>query len=104
MNSHPDEILAYHDTKPDFDDTFTGNQVLMVFLGGGAEGEKVTYFEDPNERYQAAKTYAEEHNTKVYTVDGDYGEIYYSKGFRFCNIINQGLYIVKVENLVVNNS
>jgi|APSaa5957512535_1039671.scaffolds.fasta_scaffold06662_7 hypothetical protein len=108
MESYPDEVLACSDSKSDWDDLWTSDQMLMMFLDDEnmSDGEKTTIIEDPNERYKAAKKYVEEHDAQVYTeVDGDDGEIYYSKGFRFVNRINQGLYtVVKVEGLEIDNS
>ena len=108
MKDYPDEILAYHESKKDWDDTWKKDEVLMMFLSDEnmSSGEKTIAIEDPDERYRKAKEFAEKNNAQVYTeVDGDDGYTYYSKGFRFCNRINQGLYtVVKVQGLKVDNS
>ncbi len=109
MKEYPDKVLAYSNEKEVFFDLFKPEEILMQFLGEGAESnddDKTTYIENHDKRYRAAFDYAEKYDAQVYTeVDGDDGEIYYSKGFKYCNRINLGLYtVVKVEGLKVNNS
>lgn len=103
MKSYPDSF-----TCDNMDCAFSSKQIIQIFLDdeGMADEFKTTIIEDPNKRYKAALECAKKHNAQVYTeVDLDSGEIGYSKGFRFCNRINQGLYtVVKVEGLEVDNS
>ena len=79
--TYPDEILAYCYTKPDFDDVFGADEILMCFHDDSKQaGKKMTIIEDPNKRYQAAVAYAKKYNVQIYTdVDGDDGEIYTPK-------------------------
>jgi len=108
QRTYPDEGLCYSDTKKEFEDFFKTGEILKTFedeeKGNPPEMERV--IEDPNKRYKAVVRYAKKHAAQIYTmVDGDDGEIYYSKGIRFCNRINQGLYIVaKIEGAKVDNS
>ena len=109
LKKYPDEVIASSETEKEFHDLFKEDEILMIFSGQGAKSDstKTIHVEDPDERYQSAKKYAEEHNAQVYTqVDGDDdGHIHYSKGFRLVNRIDQGLYtVVKVEGLEVDNS
>ena len=103
MKFYPDSF-----TDEEFDSYFKSGQVLMMFLDDEnmSDGNLTTIIEDPNERFKAANKYAIEHNAQVYTeIDLDSGECGYSKGFRFVNRINHGLYtVVKVEGLEVDNS
>jgi len=83
------------------DDGRLGEVLLYVVDDPNQEDElengicMVKAIEDPNERYQFTMKYAKEHNAEIYTeVDLDNGEVGYSRGVRFVNRINQGLYVV----------
>ena len=83
------------------DDGRLGQVLLYVTDDPNQEDElengicMVKAIEDPNERYQFTMKYAKEHNAEIYTeVDLDNGEVGYSRGVRFVNRINQGLYVV----------
>ena len=72
-----------------------GKILLWVIDDGNRENDDTKVIEDPNERYKFTMKYAKEHNAEVYTeVDLDNGNVGYSRGFRFVNRINQGLYVV----------
>jgi hypothetical protein len=77
------------------DDGRLGQVLLYVVDDENQEDDMIKVIEDPNERYKFTKKYAEKHNAEVYTeVDLDNGNVGYSRGFRFANRINQGLYVV----------
>ncbi len=117
MTKYPDELLAMADsfadeppTTPELEEFFKPEEILKVFVdsavGDNMDGYNMEIIDDPTERLDKARKFCAEHNAQAYTeVDGDDGHIYYSKGFRFCNTINQGLYtIVKRSGCEVDNS
>jgi len=72
-----------------------GKILLWVIDDEDREEDGTKVIEDPVERKQFTMKYAKEHNAEVYTeVDLDDGNIGYSRGFRFVNRINDGLYVV----------
>jgi len=105
---YPDELLDWgEDDNEEFWDFFSSD-LLMEFRDGFNQdpNPKLTIIEDPEKRYKTVKEFADKHKAQIYTlVDGDDGEIYMSKGIRFCNRINMGLYaVVKVDGWEVDNS
>lgn len=103
IKSYPDSF-----TDEEMDTAFNTEEIIQIFLDdeGMADEFKTTIIEDPNQRYKAALECAKKHDAQIYTeVDLDSGKCGYSKGVRFCNRINQGLYtVVKVEGLEIDNS
>jgi hypothetical protein len=96
IKNYPDEC-----NWDQVDDGRLGQVLLYVVDDPNQEDElengicMVKAIEDPNERYQFTMKYAKEHNAEIYTeVDLDNGEVGYSRGVRFVNRINQGLYVV----------
>ena len=86
-SKYPDEC--------DWEDVDSLGKILLWVIDDENQAEDYTkVIDDPFERKKFTMKYAKEHNAEIYTeVDLENG-VGYSRGVRFVNRINQGLYVV----------
>ena len=94
-----DSVVRTHSHKfpdeCDWEDVDSLGKILLWVIDDENQAEDYTkVIDDPFERKKFTMKYAKEHNAEIYTeVDLENG-VGYSRGVRFVNRINQGLYVV----------